>query len=183
MNDGTGHDASAEYRESSFREKMLEHVFVAEVLQEVWFRWGQTLEVLHSEVDSAGYDLVLAFNGIIRHVQLKSSKQDATTANLRINIALAEKPSGCVVWMFYSELLGVHRARLCYRFFGGDPGEPLPSLGERVAKHSKGNAQGVKLPRPDIRLIGKGVFTPPMDLPTLMGRLFGPIPFGPSEDR
>lgn len=45
-------DPTADYRESSFREKMLEHVFVSELLQEAWFRYGMTIEVLHSEVDS-----------------------------------------------------------------------------------------------------------------------------------
>ena len=50
---------------------MLEHVFVSELLQEAWFRYGMTIEVLHSEVDSAGYDIVLEFGGVIRHVQLK----------------------------------------------------------------------------------------------------------------
>ena len=175
MNDSIAPDLSADYRQSSFREKMLEHVFVAELLQEAWFRCGRTLEVLHSEVDSSGYDVVLEFNGVIRHAQLKSSREGATTAVLPINTALATKPSGCVVWMFYSRQPGAHRAHLSYRFFGGRPGEPLPSLGDRVAKHTKANAEGVKLPRPGIRVIGKADFSPVMDLPALMDRLFGPV--------
>ena len=75
MDDITAPDPTADNHESSSREKMLEHVFVSELLQEAWFRYGRTLEVLRSEVDSAGYDLVLEFNGVIRHVQLKSSRR------------------------------------------------------------------------------------------------------------
>lgn len=63
-------DATADYRESSFREKMLEHIFISEVLQEAWLKYGRTIEVLRSGVDSSGYDLVLEYNSIVRHVQL-----------------------------------------------------------------------------------------------------------------
>lgn len=81
----SGHDATADYRESSFREKMLEHVFISEVLQETWLRHGRTIEVLRSEVDSSGYDLVLEYNGIVRHVQLKGSRADSATALQKVN--------------------------------------------------------------------------------------------------
>ena len=50
-------DKASDYLESSFREKLLEHVFVSELLQEAWLGRGQTMEVLRSEVDAAGYDL------------------------------------------------------------------------------------------------------------------------------
>jgi hypothetical protein len=169
------HDISADYRESTFREKMLEHVFVSELLQEAWLRHGKTIEVPRSEVDSAGYDLVLEYNGIIRHVQLKSSRADAATARHAINIKLAEKPGGCVVWLFYHERPDNCRVGLTYRFFGGKPGELLPPLGEKFARHTKGNAQGVKTERPGLRIVAKASFSDEMDLAELMGRLFGPI--------
>ncbi len=175
MEDFVVPDPRVDYLESSFREKMLEHVFVAELLQEAWFRYGRTIEVLRSEVDSSGYDLVLEFNGVIRHVQLKGSREGAATARMPINTALAAKPSGCVVWMIYSRQPGEYRARLSYRFFGGRPGDQLPSLGDRVAKHTKANAQGVKLPRPEMRVVGKASFGPNLDLPALMDALFGPV--------
>ena len=54
-------------------------------------------------------------------------------------------------------------------------GEPLPSLGDRVAKDTKANAEGVQLPRPGIRVIGKSNFDPNLDLPALMNALFGPV--------
>src|SRR5690606_28023164 len=111
----------------------------------------KTVEVLRAEVDTAGYDLVLECNGVIRHVQLRTSAADARKAYLPVNVALAEKPSGCVVWLVREEK-GC-RVRLRYRYFGSGPGEPLPSLDEfRVGRHARGDSRGVKKVRPTIRL-------------------------------
>ena len=84
------------YLKSSFYEQLVEHVFLSEVLQEVWYRFGKTVEVLRSEVDASGYDVMFDCNGILRHVQLKTSKIDGKTARQKVNLALAEKPSGSV---------------------------------------------------------------------------------------
>ncbi len=40
-------------RNRCFREKLLEHVFVSELLQEAWLNRHQTVEVLRSEVDAS----------------------------------------------------------------------------------------------------------------------------------
>ena len=61
-------DRSSDYLQSSFREKLLEHVFVSETLQESWLGHGQTMEVLQSEVDAAGYGLLLECGRIVRYV-------------------------------------------------------------------------------------------------------------------
>ena len=39
---------------SSFYEQLVEHVFISELLQEVLYRFGRTVEVLRSEVDASG---------------------------------------------------------------------------------------------------------------------------------
>ena len=105
---------------------MTEHLFVSELVQEAWFGFSKKLEVLRTEVDDSGYDLVLECGGVIRHVQLKSSRHNATTSRQTINIALASKPSGCVVWILRTE--DRNRMRLTYRFFGGEPGQALPPM-------------------------------------------------------
>ena len=46
----------ASYLHSSSREALIEHVFVAEVLQEAWFAREQLVDVLRSEVDAAIQD-------------------------------------------------------------------------------------------------------------------------------
>lgn len=163
----------SQYLKSSFYEQLVEHVFISEILQEAWFGFGETIEVLRSEVDASGYDLVLECAGVIRHVQLKTSKPTARTASQKIHVRLAEKPSGCVVWLLRHREDGSRRLRLSYRFFGGAPGAALPSLDDfSVARHTKANAQGVKKKRPNVRVIPKGQFEPIETTRDLLVRLF-----------
>jgi hypothetical protein len=142
--------------ESSGREKLLEHLFVGELLKHLWRKGMRNVEVLRSEVDSGGYDLVLECDGILRHIQLKASHQDSSTANVGINLHLAGKPSGCVIWLWFNpDTLQFNR----YLWFGGTPGKPLPPLGDKAGKHSRGNKTGYKAERPNIRIVGRRAFT------------------------
>ncbi len=130
--------------------------------------------MLHSEVDAFGYDVVFDCNGVVRHVQLKTSKCNAKTRKQKVNIALAEKPSGCVVWILRHEDQGTRRMKLTYMFFGGEAGQPLPSLDDfNVANHTKGNAQGIKEKRKAIRVIPRSKFRPIPDIRGLVETLFG----------
>jgi hypothetical protein len=46
-----------------------------------------------------------------------------------------------------------------YLFFGNLPGRPLPDLAQfKIAKHTKGNAEGIKLERPGVRVVPKSQF-------------------------
>ena len=53
---------------SNFYEQLVEHSFISEILQEAYLRYGVIIEVLHSEIDCSGYDIVLECNGVIRHI-------------------------------------------------------------------------------------------------------------------
>lgn len=162
------------FLKSTFYEQMVEHVFVSEVLQEAWYGFGKTVEVLRTEVDSAGYDVVFECNRVLRHVQLKTSGSNAKAGGQKVNIALAEKPSGCVVWIVREEERPSRRMKLTYRFFGEKAGMPLPSLESfKVAKHSKGDASGVKKERPNIRVVPKQHFVPVATTRELVELLFG----------
>ena len=162
----------SDYMESSFRERMLEHVFLSEFLQEVWRR-GQTVDVLRSEVDNSGYDLVLEWGEVRRPIQLKSSRSDAKTSRQGVNAKLGDKPGGCVIWLSYAD--DAERVSLEYRFFGKGPGE-CPNLGDRVRKHTKANAQGEKAIRPNQRVLNRGEFTVVSDVCKLLETLFPGIP-------
>ena len=162
------------FRKSTFFEQLVEHVFISEILQESYYGSGMTVEVLRSEIDASGYDLVLERNGVMRHVQLKTSRTQSLAAVQKVHIALAMKPSGCVVWIIREECPESRRMRLSYRFFGGAPGEPLPSLEAlKVAKHTKGNATGEKKERPAIRVVPKNWFRAIGTTEELVGVLFG----------
>ena len=155
---------------SSYREAVLEHLFVGELLRTLWLQ-GVHAEVLRPFVDDAGYDLVVDANRITRHIQLKSSFQHATTARQKVHQNLGLKPSGCIVWLRFNE------ATLCfheYLWFGNPPGQPLPNLcGFDIAKQTKGNASGWKAPIPSMRVIPKGQFVRISNMNQLAETLFG----------
>jgi hypothetical protein len=156
---------------SSRLENVLEHLFVGELLRCLWRQGHRDVEVLRTEVDAFGYDLVIETGGVLRHIQLKASHRAAKTAKVGIGLSLAAKPSGCVVWMLYdsgSLELGP------FRWFGGAPGEKLPPLGDRVVKHTKGNAKGEKAFRPGLREVNAGRFKVLPTMAELAKELFGP---------
>jgi hypothetical protein len=164
----------ATYLKSTFYQQLVEHVFIAEVLQEAWFGFDQVVEVLRAEVDASGYDVVFECGGVLRHIQLKTSKRDGKRKSVNVNIALANKPGGCVVWLLREDDRTTRRVGLAYLFFGGMPGEKLPALdGFGVGKHSKGDSTGKKSKRPAIRLIPKTKFTKVESVRELVEKLFG----------
>lgn len=141
--------------QSATREKLIEHLFIGEILKHAW-KNGVAIEIAKPEVDNAGYDIILESNRIIRHVQLKSSYIGGRTSQQKIHISLADKPSGCVIWVYFNEEsldLGP------FYFYGNLPGEPLPSIESlKIAKHTKGNKDGIKAERPNLRVINIGNF-------------------------
>ena len=111
------------YRESAYREALIEHKFLGELLSCYWRRnWPDKIEVAKPEVDNAGYDLVLEANNIVRHVQLKSAV--GTAATVPVNRLLEDKPSGCVVWIKLDPDLNLEY----FRWFGNAPGERMPPV-------------------------------------------------------
>ena len=155
---------------SSAREKLLEHLFVGELMRHLWISGRRDIELLRSEVDNGSYDLVLECNGVTRHIQLKASHRGSKTAKVNININLARRPSGCVVWILFDEdtlQLGP------YLWFGGAPGEPLPSLGDKIARHTKADAAGLKKERAGLRVVKRAEFQKLVSLTEVVQALFG----------
>jgi len=127
------------------------------------------MDILRSHTDRSGYDLLLEVDGVERHVQLKSSFDGAKTARQKINVRLAEKPSGCVIWVFFDR----KTSKLTdFRWFGSGPGKPLPELGDRIGKHTKGDKDGYKAQRPAIRVVNNGSFERVPSMSGLFDRLF-----------
>ena len=155
---------------STFREAVLEHLLLGELLKYFWLA-GTHAEVLKPNVDDAGYDVVIEADGIMRHIQFKGSYSGAKTARQKVHLELGKKPSGCVIWMIFEpETLAFES----FRWFGGRPGEPLPNIEEfKVAKHTKGDAEGTKKERPQVRVVPRGKFEVVDTIPDLVNRLFG----------
>jgi len=160
----------AHYAESSAREKLVEHVFLGELLRGLWRRNVRDLEVLRPEVDSGGYDLALEYRGSTRHVQLKSSHRNAKRAAITANVKLLDRPSACILWIYFDPdtmLLGP------YLWFGSAPNERIPSFGEKVARHTKHNADREKSAKPGHRVIAKSSFTRLDTMDEVIQRLIG----------
>ena len=155
---------------SSLREKVLEHAFLAELSRTLWRQGRRDFEILRAEVDRGGYDVVVACGPVMRHIQLKSSHRAGKAREVSVQLALAGKPGGCVVWLLYDPAtleLGP------FRWFGGAPGEAVPDLGSKVARHTKGNKDGFKAERPALRVLGRDKFTSLQTMDELAAALFG----------
>jgi hypothetical protein len=162
--------SSAHSYDSSLREQALGHIFLGQLLAFMWRNNARDIEVLKSEVDRGGYDIVLESNRITRHVQLKSSFRGSKVRAVDVSTRLLRKPGGCILWLeFDSETLAIEQ----FYWYGGPPGLPLPELGKRISQHSRGNSFGEKNERPIHRVLIKGRFETLVDISEVAGRLFG----------
>jgi hypothetical protein len=135
---------------SSLREEYLEYALLGDLCREFWAR-NLAVDILRSHTDQSGFDVVMEAGALQRHIQLKSSFVGSATRTQKVNQRLQEKAGGCIVWVFFDrQSLTIDH----YRWFGDrNPIAAMPSLGDRIAKHTKANAQGVKLERPGIRTL------------------------------
>ena len=155
---------------SSLREKVLEHLFVGDLLRCLWRLGRRDIELLRAEVDYAGYDLVLECNGCVRHVQLKSSHRKSAASAVNAHIGLLQKPSACIIWIKFDPStmdLGP------FLWFGAQPGHPAPSLGDRLARHTRADRTGTKGFRPNLRVINKSSFQELSTIDQVAQALFG----------
>lgn len=162
--------ADQHFLHSVLRDRTIEHLLIGRLLQRLWCNGNTNVEILRSEFDRGGYDLVADAGAIVRHIQLKCSKTQAAAAGQKISLNLSQKPSGCVLWIVVDEELNFDH----FLWFGGLPGEPLPDiLRMPVAKHVKANAQGIKSERANLRIVSKGKFARLETLDDVLDRLFG----------
>jgi hypothetical protein len=120
-------ESSAHSFDSSLREQALGHIFLGQLLAFMWRNSARDIEVLKSEVDRGGYDVVLESNGIIRHIQLKSSFRGSKVREVDVSTKLLRKPGGCILWLeFDRENLAIERYLLVRRQGGNcAPGSGL----------------------------------------------------------
>ncbi|HZL25902.1 MAG TPA: hypothetical protein VFC39_05165 [Acidobacteriaceae bacterium] len=165
-------EGASHYVHSTLRERIVEHVFVGAALKRLWQRGVTDVEVLRSEFDAGGYDLVMSYRKIVRHIQFKTTSINGKAANIKAGLKLMDKPSGCIIWIFVTPELEFDH----YRWFGSDPGQPLPDIQKmKIAKHTKGNAKGEKAERPEHRIIPLGKFVKLDSLDEVLHHLFGQL--------
>lgn len=154
--------------DSTLIEKALEHQLTGAIMARLVLR-GLRYELLYGVFDRDGYDVVIEAGGIMRHIQLKAVVADGKRARFTMSTRLATKPSGCAIWMSWDPATITVTG---FRFFGEGPGMPLPDLGDRMARHTRGS----KAERPDHREVSASRFERVADLDDLLDRLFGPAP-------
>lgn len=140
---------------SVLREKVVEHIFLAELSKALLLEMGMPFEVLRAEFDAFGYDVVIEAGGIMRHIQLKATRRTGARGHVDVQLALTRKPGGCVVWIFVdpaSLTLGP------FLWLGGSHGQPLQELGDRPTRNSRPNSRGEKKVRAGHRRVSKGTF-------------------------
>ena len=155
---------------SQLRESITTHAFLAAIGTEIWRRRHFDAEILRAEFDAGGYDLVIAANGVTRHIQLKTLS--GKRASFGTSQRLAEQPSGCVVVLHVDD--GDLQIRE-YGLFAGPPGQPLPDIvSYRATKHTKGDSKGRKAVRKGRWEVPKGRFEIYEHVTELYDALFGP---------
>ena len=159
---------------STLRERIVEHVFVGEALRALWRRGITDVEGLRSEFDAHGYDLVMGRGPIVRHIQFKTGVRDKPSP-VSVARALAEKPSGCVIWICVTLDLVIGP----FWWFGGEPGEPLPSLsGFASPKRIGRNKAGERPARANHGKVPTRYFRRVDGIDAILETLFGTLPIG-----
>lgn len=162
--------AEADTRYSSLREKIVEHLFLGEILRGLWAAGKYGAEVSRSESDSFGYDVVIECGPVIRHIQLKS-KRGRPPRKVSIARSLGKKPGGCVVCMILENDLRIRD----YRWFGGSPGNTLPSMsGLSPSKRLRRDKAGERPPRSNHIDVPISKFEMVSTIADLTSKLFGP---------
>lgn len=121
----------AHYTHSTLRERIAEHVFVGDALRMLWRLGIHDVEVLRLEFDAHGYDLVMARGLLVRPIQFKTgtAKRPSKVCLARV---LAEKPSGCAIWMRLDQDLNMGP----YFWFGAPPPGPAAAGDRRLPKRA-----------------------------------------------
>ena len=170
-------DEKQHYLNSSLRENIIEHLFVGTALQNLWRQGRTDVEILRSEFDAYGYDLVISSGKMVRHVQLKSG---TTLKKVSVSDDLARKPSGCVIFIMIDNTLNMGP----FYMFGGEAGSPLPETSElKQTKRTTPNSDGKKPVRLKHRDVPAKSFKKYDDLSALLQSLLGAEAVATSDER
>ena len=153
------------YQHSRYVEAALQHAFLAELIRFLWVKYpGEELQVYNAEVDSHGFDLVLTFRGVVRHVQLKSTMSTSKTNRFAVNKKLANAPGGCVLLMIYDASDLVIRD---YQFYGYSGAQQFPGLTSMPQVKRRGKI------RVNTSAVRRGLFHERMPMGMIVNLLFG----------
>lgn len=91
-----------DFLHSSMRETIFEHKFIGDFLSHCWQQSRFDVEVLRSEIDDAGYDLVISIGKITSYLQLKVTAKDTDTSEFPIHEKLINKERSFILLIEYN---------------------------------------------------------------------------------
>lgn len=159
--------------QSSYVETCLKHALVAALASVAWKRRpSESLQVFNSEVDDSGFDIVIGLGSHVRYIQLKQAHSGKIPAKCSVRTTFASRPGACVVLMSHHiETLTLES----FRFFGGAPAEPMPTISEYRKSYAPGrrNAAGDRKVRENYRDVRvRKLFSGPHTVAELFDILF-----------
>lgn len=147
-------------RNSHAFENMVEHIFLGQLLAEMWISHKQVVEVSKANTDAWGYDVVLSTDSITWYVQLK------TSVPVDVNMRLFEKQRACVVAAIPS--ITPAGIDLRYRFWEATDAKKLSPSKRTVYRRG----QMKRDERQDHRRVVASLFEKEMEIRDLAVRLF-----------
>ena len=161
----------AHFTQSTLRERIVEHAFVGDALRALWRRGVHDVEVLRSEFDAHGYDLMMTRGRIVRHIQFKTGLA-RRPAKVSLARSLADRPSACAIWIRVSPDLDMGP----FFWVGGAPGAPTPSLDAYAPSlRPTRNKDGVRPARQNHVDVPGSAFEELATLDEVLKALFGPL--------
>jgi len=166
---------------SSYVESILRHSLIAELGSELWRRNpSTTLQVFNSDVDDAGFDLVLKVRSAIRYVQLKQSHDGKMPPHCSVRLSFSELAGSCIILMSYSmQNISISS----YSFLGEPPELPMKPVADHNESKSpvKKNKDGKKKIRKHYRDVPIGLFKKRLPISDLVECLFPAIALFPTS--
>lgn len=149
-------------------EKLLKIRFVSDLSRALWLTGCRDFDVLRSNVDDNGFDLMIEAKNVIRHIQFIFTANGDETLDAKVDYRLSTKASGCIIWVEYDpDTLNI----TTYGWYGTYQGLGLPRIW--VPERSSHNSDSIKPLTDNRRLLQKSKFTPVRSIHQLIGHLFG----------
>jgi len=154
---------------SVLREKIVERVFTGDLLRHLWRLGRYDVEVLYSDFDAYGYDIVVSVGKVLRHVQLKVGVR-ASPVRVALSTRLAKKPSACAIWISIDRTLAIQG----YWWFGNEPEHQIPNMDEfTVANRVTRNKDGLRPVRLAHKIVPDKAWVRVDRIEDIIVRLFG----------
>jgi hypothetical protein len=139
--------SNKESRHSSFREEMFEHRFIAELMEHCWESDFFNFEVLHSEIDNSGYDLLISIGDESNYLQFKVTKENSKVDEFPIHGKLINKKKAFILLSEYSD----SELSICKRYLMRVKRDDFENGKTAVNSHNKSKI------RPEVKMIKRSI--------------------------